>query len=72
MEIYGTLKSKGLKVCIDDRDYSIGEKLKDNELFGIRKTIIVGNDFLKNNLFDFEDRQNSTKEKIDFEKILTF
>ncbi len=70
VEIYEALKSKGLKVCIDDRNYSIGEKLKDNELFGIRKTIIVGNDFLNNNLFDFEDRQNSTKEKIDFEKIL--
>ncbi|MBO5885071.1 MAG: hypothetical protein J6Q51_04670 [Clostridia bacterium] len=59
--LYNDLKQKGIKVCLDDRNYSIGEKLKDNELFGIRKTIIIGNSYLKNKEFEVEDRKTGEK-----------
>ena len=61
-KLYNELKQKGYKVCLDDRNYSIGEKIKDNELFGIQKTIIIGNSYLNNNCYEFEDRK--TMEKI--------
>jgi len=64
-KIYEELKLKGIKVCIDDRNNSIGEKLKDNELFGIRKVIIIGNSYLKDGLFEIEDRLKSEKELTD-------
>ena len=60
-KIYNDLKSKGVKVCFDDRDYSIGEKLKDNELWGINKIIIIGNSYLNNELIEIEDRKLNEK-----------
>lgn len=68
--IYAQLKNKGVKVCLDNRHYSLGEKLKDNELFGIRRAIIVGNEFVNNKTYDFEDRKLGTKEKLSFEQLL--
>ena len=65
--LYRELKNKGMKVCLDDRNYSIGEKLKDNDLFGIRKTIIIGNNFENNGTYDVEDRL--TRSKIDISKL---
>jgi prolyl-tRNA synthetase len=61
INLYEHLKNKGVKVCIDDRNCSIGEKLKDNELFGIRQVIIVGNNYLNNQLFEIEDRKTNEK-----------
>lgn len=68
-ELYERLKEKGIKVCLDDRHYSIGEKLKDNELFGIRKTIIVGNYYLNNGKIEIEDRKTNEKNIKDFIEI---
>lgn len=70
--LYQILKNKGIKVCLDDRNYSIGEKLKDNELFGIRNTIIVGNSFLNNNTFELEDRLTNKKIVLTKEELLTY
>lgn len=61
LNLYEKLLQKGIKVCIDDRQNSIGEKLKDNELFGIRKTILIGNNFLKNGQIEIEDRKTNHK-----------
>lgn len=63
-KLYNQLKERGVKVCLDDRNYSIGEKLKDNELFGIRKTIIIGSNFENNGTYDVEDRLTNTKESV--------
>lgn len=60
-KLYENLKHKGVKVCLDDRNYSIGEKLKDNNLFGIRKTIIIGNAYLSNGEIEIEDRKTNEK-----------
>ena len=60
-ELYDKLKRKGIEVCFDDRNNSIGEKLKDNELFGIRKTIIIGNGYLNNGKIEIEDRKINKK-----------
>ena len=61
-ELYEQLKQKGIKVCFDNRNNSIGEKLKDNELFGIRKVIIIGNGYLNNGEVEIEDRKTNEKE----------
>ncbi len=62
-KLYEDLKQKGIKVCLDDRNNSIGEKLKDNELFGIRKVIIIGNNYLKEGVIEIEDRKTGEKLK---------
>ena len=62
--LYSELKNKGVKVCLDDRNNSIGEKLKDNELFGIRKIIIIGNNFENNGIYDVEDRITNIKQSL--------
>lgn len=61
-KLYNHLKQQCCKVCLDDRNYSIGEKIKDNELFGIRKTIIIGNGYLNNGNYEFEDRKTNIKQ----------
>lgn len=60
-QLYLKLKSRGVNVCLDDRDCSLGQKIKDNQLFGIRKIIIVGNNFVENGDFEFEDRKTNEK-----------
>ena len=62
LKLYEELKEKGIKVCIDDRNNSIGEKLKDNELFGIRTVIIIGNGYLNNQEIEIEDRRTGCKQ----------
>jgi len=69
-QIYESLKQKGIKVCLDNRNYSIGEKLKDNELFGIRKLIIVGNGYIQNKEIEIEDRKNNYKKIVSINDIL--
>ena len=64
-ELYEELKQKGIKVCLDDRNNSIGEKLKDNELFGVCKIIIIGNGYLNNGTFEVENRKTNEKFEID-------
>lgn len=67
--LYEELKQKGVKVCLDDRNYSIGEKLKDNELFGICQTIIIGNKYLINGQVEIEDRKNNEKTLVDLKSL---
>lgn len=67
--IYNQLKEKGIKVCLDDRNYSIGEKIKDNELFGIRKTIVIGNAFVNEGKFEVNDRMQDIKQMIEEKDI---
>lgn len=70
-QIYNQLITSGIKACLDDRDYSIGEKLKDNELFGIRKTIIIGNNFKNDGVVDMEDRLENKKQELKLDQIIT-
>ncbi len=63
-KVYEELKQKGVKVCLDDRSFSVGEKLKDNELYGIRKVIIIGNNYLNRQIFELEDRKINDKKEL--------
>ncbi|MDD4815957.1 MAG: His/Gly/Thr/Pro-type tRNA ligase C-terminal domain-containing protein [Clostridia bacterium] len=67
--LYNNLKAKGVKVCFDNRHYSLGEKIKDNELFGIRKIIIIGNEFINNKTYDFEDRKTNNRIKVSYSDL---
>lgn len=68
--LYTLLKQKGLKVCLDDRNLTIGEKIKDNELYGIRKIIIVGNNYLNKKTYELEDRLINGKCELNEEELL--
>ena len=69
-KLYELLKRKGIKVCLDDRNLTIGEKLKDNELFGIRKTIIIGNNYMNNKVYEVDDRLLNCKQTLNEEDLL--
>lgn len=71
-KIYEKLKNLGIKVCIDDRNLSIGEKIKDNELFGIKNVIIVGNSYLNKNELDFEDRATNINHSLNEFDLLKY
>lgn len=68
--IYNLLKQKGIEACFDDRNMTIGEKIKDNELFGIRRTIIIANEFLKTGNYEFEDRKTNEKKLVSKDELL--
>lgn len=68
--IYKQLKDKGIKVCLDDRSCSIGEKIKDNDLFGIRTMVIVGITYTKEQLLELEDRKKQEHNKLTLKQIM--
>ncbi|MCL2540448.1 MAG: His/Gly/Thr/Pro-type tRNA ligase C-terminal domain-containing protein [Firmicutes bacterium] len=70
-QIYNELVAQGLEVCLDDRDLTIGEKIKDNELYGIRRMLIVGKSFLETGKLEYEDRLTGEKKQLSKEKVLS-
>ncbi|MDA8388996.1 MAG: proline--tRNA ligase [Nitrospiraceae bacterium] len=55
--IYGELVRNGIEALIDDRDLRAGVKLKDADLIGIPKQIIVGQRNLREGLVELKDRR---------------
>lgn len=49
-DVYDFLKDNGIDVMLDDRTSSLGSKIKDSELIGIPKMIIVGNNIKSGNI----------------------
>ena len=49
-------------VSLDDRDLSLGKKIKDSELVGIPWTVIIGKNYEQNNQYEIINR--STGEKL--------
>ena len=70
LELYNKLKKESLEVLYDDRDYSIGRKLSDNELIGIPYQVIIGKRDLKNNLVELKNRFNNESKKISPDEVL--
>ena len=48
-------------VSYDDRDLSMGRKIKDSELIGIPWAIIIGKQYEENNHFEIINRSNGEK-----------
>jgi len=70
LKLYEILKNKGIECVLDDRQISIGAKLKDNELYGIRYNIILGKNYLETGKFEYLDRKTNEKREVTKDKIL--
>jgi prolyl-tRNA synthetase len=61
-DLYLKLSNKYKNVSLDDRDLSLGKKIKDSELVGIPWTLIIGKKYEQNNQYEIINR--STGEKL--------
>ena len=56
-KLYNNFLNAKIDVLYDDREFSIGKKLSDNDLIGIPYQIIIGKRDLKENLIEVKDRK---------------
>ena len=70
--IYNLLITKYCNVSLDDRDLSIGRKIKDSELIGIPWTMIIGNNFKEKGQIELISRSNSDKIFLSKQEIENF
>ncbi len=70
--IYNLLITKYDNVSLDNRDLSIGRKIKDSELIGIPWTLIIGNNFKEKGQIELISRSNSDKIFLSKQEIENF
>ena len=70
--IYNFLIAKYDNVSLDDRDLSMGRKIKDSELIGIPWTLIIGNNFKEKGQIELISRSNSDKIFLSKQEIENF
>ena len=70
--IYNLLITKYDNVSLDDRDLSMGRKIKDSELIGIPWTLIIGNNFKEKGQIELISRSNSDKIFLSKQEIENF
>ena len=70
--IYNLLITKYDNVILDDRDLSMGRKIKDSELIGIPWSLIIGNNFKEKGQIELISRSNSDKIFLSKQEIENF
>ena len=70
--LYDTLAQKYINISLDDRDLSLGRKIKDSELIGVPWTIIIGKSYDKKNEFEIINRSSGEKFFVNNLKIENF
>lgn len=60
-KLYQSLKAKGVRVLLDDREENAGKKLVDSELMGIYQRIVISQQALTKNSFELLHRQTLEK-----------
>ncbi len=70
--LYDTMLKNDITTVWDDRDLTIGSKLKDNELNGMPVVIIIGKKFLENNLYELEDRRTGEKSYLTLDEVIKY
>jgi len=70
--LYDTLAQKYINISLDDRDLSLGRKIKDSELIGVPWTIIIGKSFDEKNEFEIINRSSGEKFFVNNLKIENF
>jgi prolyl-tRNA synthetase len=70
-ELYSELKNQGVDVLLDDRKDRFGAKMKDYELLGIPKAIIIGKK-LNDGLVEVVTREGLSKQEVSSDDIVTF
>jgi prolyl-tRNA synthetase len=70
-ELFESLKSKGIRVKIDNRENSsLGFKLNDSEVKGIPMRIVIGEKEIDNNEFEVFYRHNLKKISSNFDNLI--
>jgi len=67
-ELYKTLTDSGIEAILDDRDASIGVKLKDIDLIGFPIKVIIGPKSLAENKIEVKMRSNGKTELVPIDK----
>jgi prolyl-tRNA synthetase len=70
--LYDTLTQKYINISLDDRDLSLGRKIKDSELIGVPWTIIIGKSYDEKNEFEIINRSSGEKSFVNNLKIENF
>ena len=70
--LYDTLAQKYINISLDDRDISLGRKIKDSELIGVPWTIIIGKSYDEKNEFEIINRSSGEKFFVNNLKIENF
>lgn len=70
--LYVTLAQKYINISLDDRDLSLGRKIKDSELIGVPWTIIIGKSYDEKNEFEIINRSSGEKFFVNNLKIENF
>ena len=70
--LYNTLTSKYNNISLDDRDLSIGRKIKDSELIGIPWTLIIGNNYKEKGQIEVIRRSDGDKVFLSKQEIENF
>ena len=70
--LYDTLAQKYMNIILDDRDLSLGRKIKDSELIGVPWTIIIGKSYDEKNEFEIINRSSGEKFFVNNLKIENF
>jgi prolyl-tRNA synthetase len=66
-KLYQELKKAGFEVLYDDRDISFGKKLKDADLIGICKQLIISD---KQDKLEFNDRKSQATDYLDLPAVI--
>ena len=70
--IYDKFTLKYNNISIDDRDLSLGRKIKDSELIGIPWAVIIGKNYEENKQFEIINRSSGEKLFLSREEIENF
>ena len=71
-ELYDTLSKKYINISFDDRDLSLGRKIKDSELIGIPWSLIIGKNFDEKNEFEIINRSSGEKFFVNKQEVENF
>lgn len=67
--LYSSIVNSNIEALIDDRNLSLGAKIKDSKLLGIPYMIIIGNN-TQDGIYEIEIRKNGQKLYVPFKQLL--
>ena len=70
--LYDIFTQKYSNISFDDRDLSLGRKIKDSELIGIPWTIIIGKNYDEKKEFEIINRSNGQKFFVNKQEVENF
>jgi prolyl-tRNA synthetase len=70
IDLYNTLKEKGVDVLLDDRDVSAGAKFADSDLIGIPHRVVVSGRSLEQGGVEYKKRDQKEGEIVSMEEFV--